>query len=52
MWELMNIYRQTPHKTPHGVSRTRRVLLGIAPQLYRNIPENETIQQNSIVLVS
>jgi hypothetical protein len=27
------MYRQTPHKSPHEVSRTRRVLLGTAAQL-------------------
>jgi hypothetical protein len=34
--ELVNMYRQTPHKSPHEVSRIRRVLLGTAAQLYRN----------------
>jgi hypothetical protein len=35
--ELLNIYRQTPHKLPHEASRIRRVLLGTAAQLCRNI---------------
>jgi hypothetical protein len=34
--ELVNIYRQTPHKPPHEVSRIRWVLLGTAAQLCRN----------------
>jgi hypothetical protein len=34
--ELVNIYRQTPHKSPHEVSRIRWVLLGTAAQLCRN----------------
>jgi hypothetical protein len=34
--ELVNTYRQTPHKSPHEVSRIRWVLLGNAPQLCRN----------------
>jgi hypothetical protein len=35
--ELVNIYRQTPHKSPQEVSRIRWVLLGSAAQLCRNI---------------
>jgi hypothetical protein len=35
--ELVNIYRQTPHKSPHEVSRIRWVLLGTAAQRFRNI---------------
>jgi hypothetical protein len=34
--ELVNIYRQSLHKSPHEVSRIRWVLLGIAAQLCRN----------------
>jgi hypothetical protein len=35
--ELVNTYRQTPHKSPHEVSRIRCwVLLGTAAQLCRN----------------
>jgi hypothetical protein len=34
--ELVNIYRQTPHKSPNEVSRIRWVLLGTAAQLGRN----------------
>jgi hypothetical protein len=37
--ELVNIYRQTPNKSPHEVSRPRRVLLGTSTQLCRNITE-------------
>jgi hypothetical protein len=32
--ELVNIYRQTPHKSPHEVSRIRWVLLGIVVRCY------------------
>jgi hypothetical protein len=34
--ELVNIYRQTPRKSPREVSRIRWVLLGTAAQLCRN----------------
>jgi hypothetical protein len=34
--ELVNIYRQTPHISPHEVSRIRWVLLGTAAELWRN----------------
>jgi hypothetical protein len=34
--ELVSIYRQTPYKSPHEVSRIRRMLLGTAAQLRRN----------------
>jgi hypothetical protein len=34
--ELEHIYRKTPHKSPHEVSRIRWVLLGTAAQLCRN----------------
>jgi hypothetical protein len=34
--ELVNIHRQTPHKSPHKVSRIRWVPLGTAAQLCRN----------------
>jgi hypothetical protein len=44
----MTIYRQVPHKSPHEVSRTRRVLLGTAAQLYRNISEHTITRQNPI----
>jgi hypothetical protein len=42
---LVNIYRQTPHKSPHEVSRIRRVLLGIPAQLCRNNSEIKTIHR-------
>jgi hypothetical protein len=35
--ELVNINQQTPHKLPHEVCRIRRVLLGTAAQLCRDI---------------
>jgi hypothetical protein len=44
--ELVNIYRQTPHKSPHEVSRIRRVLLGIAAQLCRSSGEIKTLHRN------
>jgi hypothetical protein len=34
--ELVNIYRQTPYKSRHEVSRIRPVLLGTSAQLCRN----------------
>jgi hypothetical protein len=33
---MVNIYRQTPHKSPHEVSRIRQVLLGTMARLCRN----------------
>jgi hypothetical protein len=46
--ELVNTYRQTPHKSPHEESRMRRV--GMAAQLCRNIPENKIFQKNILCL--
>jgi hypothetical protein len=34
--ELIDIYRHTPHKSPHEVSRNRLVLLGTTARLCRN----------------
>jgi hypothetical protein len=42
--ELVNIYRQTPHKSPHEVSRILWVLLVTAAQLYRNNSYTQIIQ--------
>jgi hypothetical protein len=46
--ELANIYRQTPHKSPHEVSRIRRVLLGTSAQLCRNNAETTMIHKNFV----
>jgi hypothetical protein len=46
--KLVNIYRQTPQKTPHEVSQIRRVLLGNAARLCRNIAEVIIIYRNFI----
>jgi hypothetical protein len=44
--KLPNIYRQTSHKSPHEVSRIRRVLHGTAAQLCRNNSEILVIHIN------
>jgi hypothetical protein len=46
--ELVNIYRQTPHKSPHEVSRIRRVLLGTAAQLCRNKAKTKSIYRKFV----
>jgi hypothetical protein len=46
--ELVNMSRQIPHKSPHEVSRIRRVLLGAAAQLCRNIVEIGIIYRNFV----
>jgi hypothetical protein len=43
--ELVNMYRQAPHKSSHEASRIRRVLLGIAAQLCRNNAEIKIIHR-------
>jgi hypothetical protein len=42
--ELVNTYRQTPQKSPHEVSRIRRVSLGTAAQLCRSNAEVKIIK--------
>jgi hypothetical protein len=48
--ELVNTYQQPPHKSPHEVSRIRRVLLGTAAQLCRNNAKIEIINSQKICL--
>jgi hypothetical protein len=42
------IYRQAPHKSPHEVSRIRRVLLGDAARLCHNIVETIIIPRQFV----
>jgi hypothetical protein len=46
--ESVKINRQTPHISPHEVSRIRRVLLGTAARLCRNNEEIEVLHINLI----
>jgi hypothetical protein len=46
--ELVKMHRQNPHKSPHEVSRIRRVLLRTAAQLCRNILEIKIIYRKKV----
>jgi hypothetical protein len=49
--ELVNIHRQTPHKSPYQVSRIRRVLLGTAARLCRYDKDIKIIHRNVLVSI-